>query len=56
MSKQQKQALAELIALRARLMASPPPGASLERVLAHYAGLVGEAQVGIDSAILKLTT
>jgi hypothetical protein len=36
--------------LRKRLMSAPPAGASKERVLSHYADLVGEAIKVIDAA------
>lgn len=38
-----------LTTLRQRLNAEPPAGASRERVVAHYAGLVDEAIQTIDS-------
>lgn len=50
-----EQVRANLIALRKHLMRSPPRGASKEKVLSHFATLVGDARTGIDSAVAKLT-
>lgn len=40
----------ELVNLRKRLMSEPSAGASKERVLSHYADLVGEAIKVIDAS------
>lgn len=55
LKRRQNEAAAELTKLRQRLMAEPPTDASVPRLISHYAGLVGEAMVGIDAAIQKLS-